>query len=30
VHAPDILVRTTVRNKQAGELINLVTRAASS
>jgi lipid-binding SYLF domain-containing protein len=30
VHAPDILVRTAVRNKQAGELINLVTRAASS
>jgi len=30
VHAPDILLRVAVRNKQAGELINLVTRAASS
>ena len=30
VHAPDILVRAAVRNKQANELINLVTRAASS
>jgi len=29
VHAPDILVRAAVRNKQANELINLVTRAAS-
>src|SRR5215813_2430806 len=30
VHAPDILIRTAVRNKQASELINLVTRAAGS
>lgn len=29
VHAPDILVRMSVRNKQAGELINLVTKASS-
>ena len=28
VHAPDILVRTSVRNKQANELINLVTAAS--
>ncbi len=29
VHAPDILARKAVRNKQASELLNLVTRAAS-
>jgi lipid-binding SYLF domain-containing protein len=30
VHAPDILVRAAVRNKQANELINLVTKASAS
>jgi lipid-binding SYLF domain-containing protein len=29
VHAPDILVRVAVHNKQANELINLVTKAGS-
>jgi len=29
VHAPDILVRMSVRNKQAAELLNLVTRAGN-
>jgi len=28
VHAPDILVRMSVRNKQASELLNIVTKAA--
>jgi lipid-binding SYLF domain-containing protein len=28
VQAPDILVRTSVRNKQASELLNLVATAA--
>ena len=30
VHAPDILVRTSVRNKQASELLNLLTAASKS
>jgi lipid-binding SYLF domain-containing protein len=30
VHAPDILVRVAVRNKQASELINIATRASGS
>ena len=30
VHAPDILVRMSVRNKQAGELLNLLTAASKS
>lgn len=29
VHAPDILVRVNVRNKQASELLNLVSRASN-
>jgi lipid-binding SYLF domain-containing protein len=30
VHAPDILVRMSVRNKQAGELLNLLTAASKN
>ena len=30
VHAPDILVRMSVRNKQAGELLNVLTAASKS
>jgi lipid-binding SYLF domain-containing protein len=30
VHAPDILIRMTVRNKQAGELLNLLTAASKN